>query len=146
MHPQSIDIHPQCAHVRCVVSRAPSRYLHHDVMEDAFYKRLGEHISQLRKASALTQEDLSAASDLTTSYINKIEAGTRKPTLDVLGAIADALDVPMRALFPGQDEHLPQRLALAIRGLPEEVLEAVIDLARKLSVASAPKPKRRRRR
>jgi transcriptional regulator with XRE-family HTH domain len=46
----------------------------------------------------MTQEALAERAGIGASYVARIEVGTRRPTLDVLGAIADALGQPLHRL------------------------------------------------
>ena len=47
----------------------------------------------------MTQERLAEKVGCGASYIARIETGTRRPTLDVVGAIADGLDMPLHRLI-----------------------------------------------
>lgn len=53
----------------------------------------------MRTTARLTQEQLAERADIGASYLARIEIGTRRPTLDVLGRIADALGVPLHRLI-----------------------------------------------
>lgn len=57
------------------------------------YNALGSRIAHYRVKLNLSQEDLAEQVSLSREYINKIETATRKPTLDTLIDIADALHV-----------------------------------------------------
>lgn len=67
-------------------------------MDDGWYGLLGARIARLRKRAGLTQEDLAERAGIGASYIARIETGSRHCTLDVLGAIADALGLPLHRL------------------------------------------------
>ena len=56
-------------------------------------KNLGANIRKQRKELKLTQFELSIQADVTEDYIQFLETGKRKPSLDVLARIADALKV-----------------------------------------------------
>ena len=56
-------------------------------------KNLGANIRKHRKELKLTQFELSIQADVTEDYIQFLETGKRKPSLDVLARIADALKV-----------------------------------------------------
>lgn len=56
-------------------------------------KNLGPNIRKHRKELKLTQFELSIQADVTEDYIQFLETGKRKPSLDVLARIADALKV-----------------------------------------------------
>lgn len=65
----------------------------------------GEKIKQARKRAGLTQKDLAARLDTSQSYIAQYEAGTRKPKIETLRKIADAIDFPLFELI-GDDMKL----------------------------------------
>jgi transcriptional regulator with XRE-family HTH domain len=67
-------------------------------MDVQWYRQLGSRIGRLRAKAGLTQEVLAERSGIGASYLARIEVGSRRPTLDVLGAIAAALDVPLHRL------------------------------------------------
>jgi len=60
-----------------------------------FYHQLGRRIAALRRAAGLSQERLGERAHVGASYVAHIEIGSRKPTIDVLLRLADAVDVPL---------------------------------------------------
>ena len=69
-------------------------------------ERLGQRISEIRKIRGITQEGLAERSDLTLSYISKIEAGKRNPTMAVIEEIASGLGVDTYQLFTTLEPEL----------------------------------------
>lgn len=63
----------------------------------------GRRIRELRKARGYSQEGFAAASGLDRSYYGGIERGERNVSLENIAAIARALDVPVRELFPEEE-------------------------------------------
>ncbi len=63
---------------------------------------LGGRIRALRQERALQQRQLAEKADLTPSMVSQIESGRLTPSLNTLRKLADALGVPMGALFDGQ--------------------------------------------
>lgn len=63
------------------------------------YTGIGLRIRRIRKAKKMTQEKLAEYADISTVYISHIETGSAKPSLPVVVAIADALDVRVDALL-----------------------------------------------
>ena len=55
------------------------------------YVGLGKRIRTQRKMMDMTQEELAAAIDVSTSFVGHIERGTRKLSVDTLVKLADAL-------------------------------------------------------
>ena len=60
---------------------------------------LGPTIAQLRKERGLKQVALANKAGLSPSYLSRLEAGLRDPTVSSLEAVAGALDIPLPVLF-----------------------------------------------
>ena len=58
-------------------------------------KKVGETIRSLRIKKGITQEVLSGLADIGRSHLSAIERGERKPTLETLYRICNALDIKM---------------------------------------------------
>ena len=56
---------------------------------------VGTVIARSRLQRGITQEVLSGLSDIGRTHLSAIERGERKPTLETLYRISNALDVPM---------------------------------------------------
>lgn len=75
-------------------------------MEVSWYQQLGGRIARFRIEHKMTQEVLAERADIAPSYLARIETGTRHPTLDVIGRLAGALDLPLgRLLADGDKRH-----------------------------------------
>ena len=59
------------------------------------YIKLGKRISLLRKEQGLSQEKLASKAELNRSYMGFIEQGKKRPSLETLAKIANALDIPL---------------------------------------------------
>ncbi len=59
---------------------------------------VGRVIARLRTEKGLTQEVLSGLSDIGRTHLSAIERGERKPTLETLYRISNALDLSMSAV------------------------------------------------
>lgn len=57
------------------------------------FEALGKRIRQQRKLLKLTQEELAAAAEVSTSYIGHIERGIKHCSLETLVAIANTLGI-----------------------------------------------------
>ncbi len=62
-------------------------------VEDA-HVSIARYLRERRESSGLTRAALSQAAGISPALIQKIEQGTRTPTLEALAALFDALDVP----------------------------------------------------
>jgi transcriptional regulator with XRE-family HTH domain len=60
----------------------------------------GDHVRSKRLALGLSQEDFAEKAGLDRTYIGGIERGRRNVSLLNIEKIADALDIPVRDLFP----------------------------------------------
>lgn len=58
-------------------------------------KTVGDVIADFRKKKGVSQEVLSGLADIGRTHLSAIERGERKPTLETLYRISNALDVKM---------------------------------------------------
>lgn len=70
---------------------------------EEYYKCLGENIAFYRKRRGLTQEKLAEMVDVNNVHISHIETGDRSASLDLIFAIARALDVEPYKLFKSKE-------------------------------------------
>ncbi|WP_120632691.1 helix-turn-helix domain-containing protein [Ruegeria sp. EL01] len=70
-------------------------------------KRLGSEIREVRKARALTLNDLSSVVSCSTAYLSRIELGSAKVSSDLLQEISTALSVDPNWFFPKQSGNGP---------------------------------------
>lgn len=66
---------------------------------EAFLKKLGKRIKELRKAQKISQAQLAYESGVRREAIVHIERGEQNPTAETLLGIAGALEVHARDLF-----------------------------------------------
>ena len=66
---------------------------------EAAAKALGKRIRQLRREKGWSQERLANEAGMHRTYMWGIERGVRNPSLRHLACIAEALDLPIAALF-----------------------------------------------
>ena len=81
-------------------------------------KAVGLRIKTAREAKGLTQENLAALVDLSSTRISVIERGMKTVRLDTFVAIANALDVSADTLLVDVVTHSVNGLA---NGLPEAI-------------------------
>lgn len=74
-----------------------------------FDGRFGERVRDLRLAAGRTQEDVAATMGVAVSTISRLERGVVGVNSSRLPALAEALGVPVEALFEGVAETLPVR-------------------------------------
>jgi len=61
-------------------------------------QRVGANIKRLRKAQAISQEELADRAGVHRTYISQVERAVKSPTLHSLDRIASALGVPLTEL------------------------------------------------
>lgn len=59
----------------------------------------GRRVRSLRRLRDLTQEQFAEKVGCSSEYISRIERGLVSPSFEILGALADALNVQVSALF-----------------------------------------------
>jgi len=104
------------------------------------YQEIGRRVSALRRERGLTQEALAERAGTSAPYIARIEAGDRRPTIDVLAAVARSLDVPLWRLFAstrltGQERGevaTRRELADALAGLDDQTIRLLVEVARRM--------------
>lgn len=74
------------------------------------YKALGKRISNARKQAGITQEALGEQLNMTRKHISVIESAIKRPSLDALVDIANALDVSTDDLLVDPSFFLTHRV------------------------------------
>jgi transcriptional regulator with XRE-family HTH domain len=57
------------------------------------FRYIGKKIKEIRELRNLKQKDLSERIGKSAAYLNAVEKGNKKPSLDLIISIADALDI-----------------------------------------------------
>ncbi|TMV49401.1 helix-turn-helix transcriptional regulator [Paenibacillus mesophilus] len=89
-----------------------------------FAKRL----THFREASGLSKNQLSIKSGVSQPYIGDIESGKKKPTIDTIERLCEALGVTLSQFFSSIDDSLPpdiQQLIETTKKLPPEERKAL---------------------
>lgn len=58
-----------------------------------------QNMRQTRRLKEISQEELAFEAQVSKTYICEIERGSRAVSIDVMGRIADALEVPLEKLL-----------------------------------------------
>jgi transcriptional regulator with XRE-family HTH domain len=109
--------------------------------EDASGAQLGEYIRMQRQMADLSLRGMAELTKVSNAYLSQVERGLHQPSLRVLQAIAEALDIPADALLaqagvvPPPDPPADARASTeeAIRsdpGLTAEEREAMLRIYR----------------
>jgi XRE family transcriptional regulator, aerobic/anaerobic benzoate catabolism transcriptional regulator len=97
---------------------------------DAFAAAVGVLVRSARAKRGITRRQLAEQSGASERYLAQIESGQGNPSVTILKAIADALDVPVIELMPhngGRGEAFDRILSL-IASVPPSELSAIADL------------------
>src|ERR1700692_2987602 len=70
------------------------------VSEPAFLAAIGSEVRRNRAKRGMTRRQLAQASQTSERYLAQIESGVGNPSVSVLRAMAQALDLPCSALLP----------------------------------------------
>jgi len=117
-------------------TRKPSRKSAPEAPSDAraaaFLADLGREVRRSRAKSGMTRRQLALASRTSERYLAQIESGAGNPSVTVLRAIAQALDIPAAALLaePGTNNAARASLLELIARLPEATLPELTKLAK----------------
>ena len=99
-------------------------------------KAVGQRIKAAREAKNLTQEELAALVNLSTTHVSVIERGLKVTKLDTFVAIANALDVSADALLIDVVTHsvtgATNELSDMIGKLPKDEQRRIINAVRAL--------------
>ena len=80
---------------------------------------LGDLIREQRKLARLSLRDLAGMTRVSNAYLSQVERGIHEPSLRVLRAVAQALEVPLETMVPSTEGALEDgqsaRLEEAIR-------------------------------
>jgi transcriptional regulator with XRE-family HTH domain len=97
---------------------------------------VGARVRELRKARGWTLEDLAEKAGKHYTYIGGLERGARNVTLEVLQAVATALDVPLKELFSLEPHPLETKLNASAHDILSAIqggFRAIIDTKGKLA-------------
>ncbi|KAF0179104.1 MAG: DNA-binding protein [Limisphaerales bacterium] len=67
-------------------------------------ERLGERVRALRKRKDWSLEELAGRAGVHVTYLSSVERGYRNPTLNVLAALASALEITLSLLLKGVEK------------------------------------------
>ena len=66
---------------------------------DSLKQQFGKHLRTLRVQKRMTQEQLAEASHISVDFLSLMERGRNAPSFSILERLAEALNVPVKALF-----------------------------------------------
>lgn len=105
------------------------------------YYVIGSRIRQYRQELGITQEDLALQINTSTAYISNIERGLKKPSLQKLVEIADAMHVTVNdfiyvcpyASYPSYDRELEYLLSTYTLEKQRRITKSIAEIIKTLS-------------
>ena len=101
--------------------------------------RIGGRIRQYRNQKGLTQEALALNSGINVSFLGDIERGTKKPSVESLEKLLNALGVTFQEFFDFESEIKPiqectalEKIIVDLRGRPDEEVEMLHGVMRQI--------------
>jgi transcriptional regulator with XRE-family HTH domain len=79
---------------------------------------VGETLRGVRLRQRRTLREVSAAARVSLGYLSEVERGHKEPSSELLGAICEALDVPLSELFMSVTDNLRRQERLSERTMP----------------------------
>jgi XRE family transcriptional regulator, aerobic/anaerobic benzoate catabolism transcriptional regulator len=105
---------------------------------------IAHRIRSARARIGLTRKQLAVASDASERYLATLETGAGNPSIDMLVAIADAVNVAPAELLPmgGERDPLIAKIAMQLRRLPADRVREVLAFIGKPSESLGDKARR----
>ncbi|EQK47041.1 helix-turn-helix family protein [[Clostridium] bifermentans ATCC 19299] len=92
---------------------------------------IGANIKKFRKEKALTQKDLAEITGISISAIEKYERGRLNPSLGKIESIANALDVTIQELKPGEKQQVKNITQFSTDELLKEIVKRGFEITLK---------------
>ncbi|MCP4488438.1 MAG: helix-turn-helix domain-containing protein [Gammaproteobacteria bacterium] len=107
---------PETSNINADENKAESEHGPGKTLEIA----IGRQVRSFRKRLNLTVANVARQAQMSSGMLSKIENGLTSPSLATMSALADALHVPVTALFRGYEEQRDVTVIKAGEGLPIE--------------------------
>jgi len=101
----------------------------------------GSRVRSIREAANLSRETVAERAKISANYLGEIERGEKRPKLDMIGRLANALGVAPTVLFDYEAEEvdndiLRRKLQLLMSALSTEQLQQALRVLRTLFPAT----------
>ncbi len=101
--------------------------------------KLGKQIRNIRHSKGISQEKLAEIANLNVSFIGQIERGVKKPTVETIEKIVNALDISFYELFSFKEikdkslnSSITDKIVFEIAHLPLKEQEAVYKIVKQV--------------
>ena len=102
-------------------------------------KLVGEQIRAFRQDKGLSQEQLALKANLNTTFLGQVERTIKKPTIDTLEKIVNALDITFEDLFSFErnaikykDSTITDKIAFELNGRSKEEQTEIYNLVKQI--------------
>ena len=75
-------------------------------------EKFGNRLRMLRCGMKMSQEELSFRAGISAAHLGQIERAEKKPTLETIGKLADALEISLSELFVFEEVSAPNKLEI----------------------------------
>ena len=99
-------------------------------------KQLGQRIRQLRGDRHMSQEELAFKAGISAAHLGQIERASKNPTVDTIAKIAQAMELPITALFcndllaPAPLDNTIVRIEAHLTSMTEEERKDILRMIR----------------
>jgi len=103
-----------------------------DIME-----RFSKRIRDMRQLRGVSQEQLALKAGINVSFLGQIERGTKKPTIDTIDKLLEALDISYQEFFDfesdvNQGSAVIDKIIYELKPRSVEEQQLIYDLMRKI--------------
>ena len=102
--------------------------------------KFGKRLRTLRTEKKMSQEELSFKAGITAAHLGQIERAEKKPTLETIGKLAEALDISLPELFTFEtssgliktagENTVLSKIDAQLRGMTDEQQKDVLRIVR----------------
>lgn len=97
------------------------------------YSRIGQTVAKIRNERQLTQEQLALKAHISVAFVCQVEKGQKKPRLETLVSIAEALDTTVDTLLGNTSlDTRYNELVKILNGCNETELQFVTKILREI--------------
>ena len=103
--------------------------------------QLGNRVRQFRQHKGLTQEALALSSGINVSFLGDVERGTKKPSIETLEKLLNALGVSFQEFFdfetvlkPFKDCEVLEKLNMELQGRSKDEIEMIYNVIQQILV------------
>lgn len=100
----------------------------------------GKQLRTLRVAKKMSQEELAFKAGISPAHLGQIERAEKKPTLETIGKLAEAVDASLPELFTFEADYVPSKagtegtvaskITAQLKGLTEEEQRDILRIVR----------------